>query len=289
VKQIFILLIFYFCAVGHANAQTDFTIDPFGYDRNAYEEVHIDYTIKGRGDTVLFFIHGWNLNQNYWTHQVNFFAPRFKVLTVDLAGHGQSGRDRKIWSVESFAKDLNAIISKEQLKNVILVAHSMAGEIAVEMATAGCSACIGIVGVDNFKQINLTVTQEQRNGIIPYAKDFIIHYKPKAEAMAKELINTKDDSLTRTIVEDYKNAPPEIAVCVLMNIFPKAAELKYKLPMLTFPLWIVRNDGPFNNESLKKYCKYGYREKVIKACGHFPMVENPNEFNIALNDLLKRQ
>ena len=85
----------------------------------------IQYRMEGEGDTTLLFVHGAFTNQTYWDNQVAFFSPDFKVVTLDLPGHGESGRDRTEWSVEGFGQDVVTVIRELELQNVILIGHSM--------------------------------------------------------------------------------------------------------------------------------------------------------------------
>ncbi|QHT70850.1 alpha/beta hydrolase [Rhodocytophaga rosea] len=118
--------------------------DPFHYDPQAYEKVRLNYIVKGKGDTTLFFIHGWNLDHTYWQNQEGEFSQSYRLVLFDLAGCGRSGKNRKNWTIESFARDITMVINKEHLKNVILIAHSMGGEIALEVA-ANSQKVIGIM------------------------------------------------------------------------------------------------------------------------------------------------
>src|SRR6185369_9062618 len=54
---------------------------------------------RGRGDTALVFLHGWCGDREYWKRQVEEFAADYQVVTLDQAGHGESGKDRKAWTV----------------------------------------------------------------------------------------------------------------------------------------------------------------------------------------------
>jgi sigma-B regulation protein RsbQ len=52
----------------------------------------IDYQVKGNGDTTLLFVHGSYIDQTYWKGQVDYFNSEYKVVTIDLPGHGKSGK-----------------------------------------------------------------------------------------------------------------------------------------------------------------------------------------------------
>ena len=113
----------------------------------------IAYNQYGKGDTTLLFVHGWCINKEYWNDQSAFFCDRYKVVTLDLPGFGKSGKNRTDWAFEQYADDINEFIKAEQLKNVILIGHSMSGDILLLMDTKYPASVIGIVGIDNLKSL----------------------------------------------------------------------------------------------------------------------------------------
>ena len=128
--------------------------------------VLIDYTDSEKGDTTLLFVHGWCLNKSYWVNQVAFFSKRYRVVTIDLPGFGLSGKNRNDWSTANYATDVNAVINQLHLKKVILIGHSMAGDIVLKAAINNPNKVISLVGVDNFKAIGHTLSaQELKNNI----------------------------------------------------------------------------------------------------------------------------
>src|SRR4029079_12153946 len=66
--------------------------------------------VRGKGDTALVFLHGWCGDHEYWKHQVGEFAGDYRIVALDLAGHGESGKDRKEWKVEGLADDVAAVV-----------------------------------------------------------------------------------------------------------------------------------------------------------------------------------
>ena len=62
--------------------------------------------VRGKGDTALVFLHGWCGDREYWKHQADAFAADYRVVTLDQAGHGESGKDRKQWTLADLAADV---------------------------------------------------------------------------------------------------------------------------------------------------------------------------------------
>ncbi|MBA4056115.1 MAG: alpha/beta hydrolase, partial [Marivirga sp.] len=72
------------------------------------DDALISYEISGSGEFTLLFVHGSYIDQTYWKSQVDYFRAEYTVVTIDLPGHGKSGRERKHWSVQGFALDVIA-------------------------------------------------------------------------------------------------------------------------------------------------------------------------------------
>jgi len=64
--------------------------------------VSIAYEVRGEGEPALVFVHGWCCDRSYWDAQLPYFAQKYKVVAIDLTGHGESGLDRKEWTMGAF-------------------------------------------------------------------------------------------------------------------------------------------------------------------------------------------
>ncbi|MGP4048708.1 alpha/beta fold hydrolase [Streptomyces sp. 2A115] len=87
------------------------------------------------GDGVpLVFIHGWTANRHRWDHQMANFAPKRRVIRLDLRGHGES--DGSARTIEELAADVLALLDQLKVDRFIPVGHSMGGMIAQTLALA---------------------------------------------------------------------------------------------------------------------------------------------------------
>ncbi len=66
---------------------------------HAEDGVRISYTSEGHGEPAIVFIHGWTCDHTHWRFQVPEFRKSFRVIAIDLPGHGASGADRNSWSI----------------------------------------------------------------------------------------------------------------------------------------------------------------------------------------------
>ncbi len=125
----------------------------------------IDYNIYGNGSVNLLFVHGSYIDQTYWTEQVKYFEKEFSVITLDLAGHGKSGRERENWSIEGFADDLVNLIKALDLENVILIGHSLGSDVNLIAASKFFEPIIGFVIIETFKNAATPLPAEFENQV----------------------------------------------------------------------------------------------------------------------------
>jgi pimeloyl-ACP methyl ester carboxylesterase len=254
--------------------------------RISNDGVNIDYADSGQGDTSLLFVHGWCINKNYWENQSAFFSPHYRVVAIDLPGYGNSGKNRKNWTVEAYGKDLSAVISQLDLQHVVLIGHSMAGQIIVEAARQNKDRVIGLVGVDNFKYAGPATSPSDTTGDAFYnaaKQDYKAAVLPSASA---ELFLPSTDSLIKKrVLDDILSAGPEIAIESLKHCdrYPgntNLAALKKKI-------YLINSDAtPTDTAGLKKRGVL-FTVLPIHASGHYPMIEKPAEFNAQLAQALE--
>ncbi|HRG82487.1 MAG TPA: alpha/beta hydrolase [Chitinophagaceae bacterium] len=250
------------------------------------------YTSTGKADTCLLFIHGWCINQTYWDQQVKFFSPRYRVLTVDLPGFGLSanklGSD---WHFGNYTADVKALVDQLGLKKLVLIGHSMSGDLILDYAKKYPVDLAGIIGIDNLHQPAATVSEAQKLELEAFFELMYNSYDSIVNnMMAGELFQpATDSSIRKRVLNDILKTKPEIAVKVLRENSLFTQQQQTAMQSLRFPLFLLNSDVyPVNADSLNKYCKKGFAIETIKGSGHYPMLEQPEAFNQALQKLLDR-
>jgi pimeloyl-ACP methyl ester carboxylesterase len=88
----------------------------------------------GQGPCLV-FAHGFSLTQDAWHYQRRDLPDRFRCVFFDQRGHGRSGRPRKQdYSLPALAGDLKAVLDWTGEERVVIVAHSMGGIAALQLA-----------------------------------------------------------------------------------------------------------------------------------------------------------
>jgi pimeloyl-ACP methyl ester carboxylesterase len=279
------LIAFWAAACNFSNRSEEFA----KYDSSKYERVSINYELHGASDTTLVFIHDWNLNLTYWNEQVSRFKDRYRILNLDLAGHGNSGKGRAQWTVESFARDITTILEKESITNAVLIGHSLGADVALKVRDGLPERVIGIVAIETFRNVDFYITEDFVDGLKEELNRFKRNYAEVADEFARKNIRSRNREVINRIVSDYKQADPKIALAIYKNMVPNHEQEKEELQELPFTIDIIVSDyAPFDENALRKYARSGYEITWVHDAGHFPMVEQPNQFYDALAKSLAR-
>jgi len=251
----------------------------------------INYEVTGSGDTTLLFVHGSYIDQTYWKEQVSFFSQSYKVVTLDLPGHGNSGKERKHWSVKGFAEDVHTVMKELKLKNLILIGHSLGGDINLIADTSYPENIIGFIGIDNFKNAATPLSQEYQKQADSIQKNLKTDFAGTNEQYARMALLTKQTSpeITNRVIKDYRNAYQPMGLETMPEVFNMFETEKKLLPLLRSKLFLINVDYiPTNEEPLKQYAVSGYEVLHIKGTCHFPMLENPKELNKLLEQTINK-
>lgn len=273
-------------------------------------------TFHGTGtaaDTTLFFIHGLGSYSKAWEEQVIAFGASYNCLAIDLPGYGRSElRQQKAtlgYYVETILAFINASEDRLRLKKIILVGHSMGGQIAVHLAYAlqaeGLENLIGLVlidpaGFETFTEAEAVIlraymTPERTllansSGIeASYALNFS-HDTPLRRAMVKDRLALRgqpgfptyaraiDECVDAMLTEPLTRytTPLQAPTLVLYGNEDRLIPNKYLHPSLSQQQVFEQMGPPMA------------RKKVLglAGCGHFLQADCPNAVNNAIAEFI---
>jgi pimeloyl-ACP methyl ester carboxylesterase len=250
--------------------------------------IRITYEVRGAGKTALVFVHGWSCDRSYWRGQLEPFSRQFKVVTVDLAGHGESGLGRKHWSMAAFGADVAAVVRKLDLQQAVLIGHSMGSDVVVEAARRLPKRIVGLVWLDQYKQLDKFYTTEEIQAFeAKFQADFVSTTRSFVRGM---FAPASDRALVERVAMDMSSAPPEVAIPALVSTISNGRQIPGALQELKLPVIAINPDKPPTDvESLQRH---GVKVMVMPGVGHFVMMEDAERFNGLLRtaiDELTRQ
>ncbi|HUR29520.1 MAG TPA: alpha/beta hydrolase [Planctomycetota bacterium] len=245
--------------------------------------VAIHYVEGGSGKTTLVFVHGWTGDTSVWKDALKRFAPRARVVALDLAGHGRSGHERTDWTVEHFADDVCAVVHALDLRDVVLVGHSMSGPITVAAANRLKERVVALVPVDTLLDAEWKLPPEIAG---PFFGGLRADFPTNVEQFFRSYLTVPGSpkDVVDSIFAQARAADPKIAVPML----ERAADfdLQGGLRELRIPIHAINSD--MNATQLEKNRKYAprFEAEIVKGIGHWPHLEAPERFADALEHVL---
>jgi pimeloyl-ACP methyl ester carboxylesterase len=88
---------------------------------------------RGQGRPLL-LIHGITLQAGVWSPQLHLLADRFRVLAMDVRGHGASQAGNLGLGRKAAARDVVTVLDHFDLRGTVIAGHSMGGMILMEFA-----------------------------------------------------------------------------------------------------------------------------------------------------------
>jgi len=99
----------------------------------SYKNSQVHFCTEGKGRAVV-LLHGFLENLSMWENVAATLSERYRVVCIDLAGHGKTGNQGYIHRVEDQADLVRAVLAKLRLRKYVLVGHSMGGYVALALA-----------------------------------------------------------------------------------------------------------------------------------------------------------
>ncbi len=98
-----------------------------------YKKIAVSYDDVGKGEPIV-LLHGFLENKKMWAFFVDSFQSKFRVITIDLLGHGQTSALGYVHTMQENAEMVAMVLTALQIKKCIIIGHSMGGYVALELA-----------------------------------------------------------------------------------------------------------------------------------------------------------
>jgi pimeloyl-ACP methyl ester carboxylesterase len=244
----------------------------------------IAFEDRGTGPTTLVFIHGLSGDHSDFDAQMSFFETSNRVVGIDLPGNGESGRGRAEWTMAAFGRDVVDVADHLGLDDVVLIGHSLGGDVTVEAAKLLGERVRALVWVSSYKTLgDIKTDTEIEEWLAPFTTGFVAamddltrrNFGPSADP---DLV---DEVAAKAIVAD-----PDRTIDVLDAYLYNEPALLEGLSEINRPVFAI-NPGfkPNDHASLNAH---GVELTVVDDAGHFVMMEDPDRFNETLSNILSR-
>ena len=245
----------------------------------------IRFQVDGAGEPTLVLVHGWALDHCLWDGQVPWLSKTHRVVTLDLAGHGGSGRARAQWTMNAFGQDVQAVVEAVGMNAVILVGHSMGGPVVLEAARRLPARVRGIVLVDTLLDVEQRTPPDQ---IEAFARQLEADYEGATTQMANQYLFSPatPQPVRERVLRHALALPADVSIAMLRQAWsydplPALREIKAPIRAVNADMF------PTNLESNRRHMP-GYEAAIVAGSGHYPMLEDPAGFDRALDSAVSQ-
>ncbi|MCK4699338.1 MAG: alpha/beta hydrolase [Bacteroidales bacterium] len=249
--------------------------------------VEISFDKQGKGEPTLVFVHGWTNNRSIWDAQMSHFSEKYRVIAVDLAGHGQSGDNRTTWTMSSFGEDVVAVINQLKLDQVVLVGFSMGGPVIIEAAKKAPEHVAGLVLVDNLQNIEMKIPPEMIGFMDSLMMDLVTN--PTNEKLVSlGFYKRNPDASFERVLSFLKDGPRPSWNGSINEYFKWCNDdCIESLKKIQTPIIAINSDSePTNVEAFREYVP-SFKVKIVPDVGHLIFWDAPEEFNRLLEESIQ--
>ena len=252
----------------------------------------------GNDDEAIVLIHGWTMNVDNWRDQIPELVKRARVIAIDLPGHGQSDKPEvgtgagktAAYSMDYFARAVEAVMRDAKVKRAVLVGHSMGTPIAREFYRKYPDKTLAIVIVDG--ALKPFADKPVLDRMIAGLRD--PNYKATGTTMFNSMSGPGLSAEAKARIMTSFNSTPQYVVVSAME---GMADMSiWRDDKINVPVLAVMARNPFFPPNLEEYYRVlvpNLDYQMWEGVAHFLMMEKPKEFNAAVlafldkNDLLK--
>jgi len=248
--------------------------------------INLHSSSTGKGPRTVILVHGWTCDDTTWEMQVPALSKDYRVLTLDLPGHGKSGapKDGKL-SMDLFARAVESLRNEAKADRVVVVGHSMGTPVVVQYArlypqhVAAMVFVDGLVTPPNMGPANGPPPAQQISG-------------PDGAKVREGIIRgmfsaSTTQDMQKHILSMMLGAPEATAIGAMYATLDPAI---WKGDVFTQPvLGLYADKSALGNREYMKTHFPNLEYVEIAGTGHFLMLEKPDDFNRLIIGYLAKQ
>ena len=254
------------------------------------DAVKMHYSEAGQGTPVV-LLHGFPLSSALWRQQQEQLAGRYRVITPDLRGHGQSPAPAGVYEMESLARDVLALLDSLNIERAVIMGHSMGGYVTLAAWKLAPERLLAIGLIDSQASAD---TDEGRQRRLQLAQDVAAKgNQVAAEAMLPRLFAVglaAGDPIWEQVREVILKTPLT-GIIGALNGMAVRHDSTAMLPAITVPALVVAGDKDqiiplAKAQALAAGMPHATLE-VIASAGHMTMLEQPAATTTAIDKFLR--
>jgi 3-oxoadipate enol-lactonase len=259
--------------------------------------IEIHYRETGEGLPVV-FVHGYTGNSRNWALTVPALRQDFRTISVDLRGHGLSGRpgSEDEYALEVMASDVHELLKALDVSECVLVGHSMGGMVSQLLVLEHPQVVRALVLVDTAAEVPKGLLYAERRKQRQRLVEIAAKEGMEAVFEEQERITPLHPALAANpqFIEVWREQflmTSREAYIACANAMSSRRSLLGEVGAVSVPTLIIcgETDEPFLEPSRQMHEAIpGSELVIIPGAGHGPQMEAPAEFNRVLSEFLSR-
>jgi pimeloyl-ACP methyl ester carboxylesterase len=251
--------------------------------RAAFEGMKVHYKSLGSGTQALVFVHGWTCNLGFWDAQAEAFPGR-RLLFVDLPGHGASDKPEIAYTMDLFARAVEAAMRDAGVERAVLVGHSMGTPVIWRFYRLFPAKTLALVAVDGSFRSYFQNPADAARFVDRYRG---LDYKVVVGAAIDSMMAPGAPSeLRRRVKGEMLATPQHVVVSASLGMTDPGA---FTPDTIGVPLLAVYAKSPYWTAEYEAYVRKLAPQadfQVMEGVGHFLMMDDPPAFNGRLRSFL---
>jgi 3-oxoadipate enol-lactonase len=258
--------------------------------------VSLNYTLDGPPNApVITFAHALSLNLRSWDLQIAAFTDRYRVLCIDMRGHGGTDRNGGAFSIEDLADDVAGLLDHLSVAKTHFVGSSLGAMVGFAMAFNHPNKLASLMFMASQGALpDAGVTSARERIAAMRASDATAEttMAAQADATIERLMHNPADDGHAARVQLMRHILGDTTLFGQARAYEAILDMNYdnRLGEIHTPTLIVAGaqDSSTPPSRMQMYADgiAGARMEIIEAAGHFPNVDQPGAFNALLNNFI---
>ena len=253
-----------------------------------YDGCQLHYEDYGHGEPVL-LVHGLGSSTLDWEEQTAVLASQYRVIALDLRGHGRSDKPLEHYSIAGFAEDASALIEHLKLDPVHLVGISMGGMLGFQLGVERPELLRSLTIVNSGPEVKA----KSFNDCVQIAKRWsfsrLLSLETIAKGLGKLLFPKPEQVELRLKIE--RRWPRNDKRAYLSSLDAIIGwGVRNRLSTITCPVLVISGDRDYTSVASKEAYVAELADArlvVIEDSGHATPMDQPAAFNAQLLNFLR--
>lgn len=249
----------------------------------------ISFSDYGRG-TAIVLLHGFLENKSMWDAYVTDFSKKYRIIIIDLLGHGATEPLGYVHSMEDNADVVHAVLSELKIRKSIFVGHSMGGYVALAFAELYADNVKGMVLLNSTSRADSDERKTNRDRAIKAVKQNYNNF------VRLSIANLFSENNRDRLAEEIENVKIEALKTPLQGIVASLEGMKIRkdreviLHFASYPILLIlgKNDPVLNYEESLEQIDGTTVKLLTFPDGHMSHIENRDDLKKNLLDFFKQ-